>query len=91
MNKTELVSKVAEKLGVTKKDTGAAIDAAVDAIIEAVASGDEVSISGFGKFSITERSERQGRNPQTGEAITIAATKSPRFKAAKTFKDAVNA
>lgn len=91
MNKTELISKVADKLGVTKKDTGAAIDAVVEVIIETVASGEEVSIAGFGKFTVSERAQREGRNPKTGETVVIAASKSPKFKAASAFKTTVNA
>ncbi len=90
MNKTELISKVAEKLGVTKKDTTAVVDAVVETIVETVVVGEEVSIAGFGKFSVSERAERAGRNPQTGETITIAASKSPKFKASSAFKNAVN-
>lgn len=90
MNKKMLIDVVSEKLGTTKKDAGAALDAIVEAIIEAVADGQEVSISGFGKFGVSERAEREGRNPATGETITIAASKSPKFKAATAFKTAVN-
>lgn len=85
-----LIDVVSEKLGVTKKDTGACLDAIVDAIIEAVASGEEVNIAGFGKFTVAERAERNGRNPLTGEALVIAASKSPKFKASTAFKTAVN-
>lgn len=90
MNKKMLIDVVSEKLGITKKDAGAALDAIVEAIIEAVAEGQEVSISGFGKFGVSERAEREGRNPATGESIVIAASKSPKFKAATAFKTAVN-
>lgn len=91
MNKKMLIDVVSEKLGATKKDTGAALDAIVEAIIEAVASGEEVSITGFGKFSVSERAAREGRNPATSEKIIIPASKSPKFKAATAFKTAVNA
>ena len=90
MNKKMLIDVVSEKLGTTKKDAGAALDAIVEAIIEAVAEGQEVSISGFGKFGVSERAEREGRNPATGESIVIPASKSPKFKAATAFKTAVN-
>lgn len=90
MNKKMLIDVVSEKLGTTKKDAGAVLDAIVEAIIEAVAEGQEVSISGFGKFGVSERAEREGRNPATGESIVIAASKSPKFKAATAFKTAVN-
>lgn len=91
MNKNELIAKMAEKSGFTKKDTGASLDAFVATVIETVTSGEEVSLAGFGKFTVTERAEREGRNPATGEAITIAASKNPKFKAATAFKTAVNA
>jgi DNA-binding protein HU-beta len=91
MNKAELITAVSEKMGSTKKDAGIALEAVVAAITDAVAEGNEVNITGFGKFSVAERPEREGRNPATGETIKIAASKSPKFKASKTLKDAVNA
>lgn len=91
MNKNELISRMAEVEGTTKKAAGEQVDAIVAVITEALAAGEEVAISGFGKFSVAERAERTGRNPQTGESITIAASKSPKFKAAKALKDMVNA
>ena len=91
MNKNDMIAKVAGDLGYTKKDVTAVVDKVCEVIANAVASGDTVKIAGFGTFSVSERSERQGRNPQTGETITIAASKSPKFKAAKAFKDVVNA
>lgn len=91
MNKTELITVVSEKMGSTKKAAGEALDAVVAAITESVVAGEEVNITGFGKFSVTERAQREGRNPATGESITIEASKSPKFKASKTFKDAVKA
>ena len=90
MNKTELINVMSEKMGTTKKAAGEAIDAFVGTIIETVTAGEEVSISGFGKFIVAERAEREGRNPSTGETITIAAFRAPKFKAAKAFKDTVN-
>lgn len=90
MNKAELISKVAEKLGYTKKDTSAVVDVVFDVIKEGVVLGEEVSISGFGKFGVTERAAREGRNPQTSEKISIPASKAPKFKASKVFKEAVN-
>lgn len=89
MNKATLIDAMSKKTGFTKKDTGAVLDAFVEAVIETVTSGEEVSLAGFGKFTVTERAEREGRNPATGEAITIAASKSPKFKAASAFKTAV--
>lgn len=91
MNKSDLISNVATKCGYTKKDTGAVVDTFVQTVIEAVANGDEVAIAGFGKFGVTERAARSGRNPLTGETIQIEASKSPKFKAASAFKNAVNA
>lgn len=96
MNKKELVLKVSERMSteekkVTQKAAGEYVDAIVSVITEALKAGDEVSISGFGKFSVTERAAREGRNPATGQAIHIESSKSPKFKAAKALKDAVNA
>ena len=90
MNKTELIAKVAEKCDFTKKDTAIVVDTLCDVIKETVVLGEEVSISGFGKFCITERAAREGRNPQTSEKITIPASKAPKFKASKVFKEMVN-
>lgn len=91
MNKVGLIDVVSKKTGFTKKDTGAVVDALVEAVIEASVAGEEVSIAGFGKFSVTERAAREGRNPATGETIQIEASKSPKFKAATAYKTAVNA
>lgn len=90
MNKTEMISKIAEKTGYTKKDTTIVVDTLCEVIRDAVVVGDKVAIAGFGTFDVSERKEREGRNPQTGASITIPASKSPKFKAAKAFKDAVN-
>lgn len=94
MNKTDVVSKVVEVLAndgvkVTKKDMGVYVDTIFNVIADSVAAGDTVSVSGFGKFEVTERSAREGRNPATGEAIHIEASKSPKFKASSTFKNLV--
>lgn len=91
MNKKELVKAISEKLGTTQKAATEYLDGIVEVIMEALAEGTEVKISGFGTFSVTERAAREGRNPMTGETIQIAASKSPKFKAAKGLKDAVNA
>ena len=91
MNKTELVKKVATAGGYTQKDVSAVLDIFATTVMETVASGEEVNIAGFGKFTVSERAAREGRNPATGESITIAASKSPKFKAATAFKTAVNA
>ena len=90
MNKSELISAVAEKAEVSKKDTEAVINALTSTIVETVAKDEDVQIIGFGTFTVAERAEREGRNPATGEVMKIAASKSPKFKAGKAFKDAVN-
>ena len=90
MNKAELVIAIAEKTQMTKKDSEAALVAALDAITAALAEGERVQLVGFGSFEVKARAERLGRNPQTGEAVAIPPTKSPVFKAAKSLKDAVN-
>lgn len=90
MNKADLVAKVAEKAGLTKKDAEKAINAMVASVQEALAKKDKVQLIGFGTFEVKERAARTGRNPQTGEAIKIAASKAPVFKVGKALKDAVN-
>lgn len=90
MNKTELVASVAEKAGITKKDAEKVINAVFSSIEEALANEDKVQIIGFGTFEVKTREERKGRNPQTGDEITIPASKSPVFKAGKGLKDVVN-
>ena len=89
MTKTDLVSAVAEKARVTKKDAGAVLDALIEEIIGAVKKGDRVQLVGFGTFELRERAARTGLNPQTKEQIEIPASKAPAFKAGKAFKDAV--
>lgn len=91
MNKKELIAKLAEVMGTTKKDAEAALDAVTTVITDALVEGNDVKITGFGNFTVTERAAREGRNPMTGETVQIAASKSPKFKAAKALKDAVNA
>lgn len=91
MTKTELIAQVANELQVTKKNTAAAVDKVLEVIMNTVASGEKVALVGFGTFEAVERAEREGVNPQTKEKITIAASKAPKFKASKTFKEAVNA
>lgn len=83
MNKTELVNAIAEKSGLSKSDSKKALDAAVEAIAEALKKNDKVALVGFGTFSVSERPERQGINPSTKETITIAAKKVAKFKASK--------
>jgi len=89
MNKGELVDKVSESASVTKKFANATLDAVLDAIQDAVANGDKVTLVGFGTFEPRNRKEREGRNPSTGETITIAATKTVGFSAGKVFKGRV--
>lgn len=91
MNKKELIAKLAEVMGSTKKDAEVALDAVTTVITDALVEGNDVKITGFGNFTVTERAAREGRNPMTGETVQIAASKSPKFKAAKALKDAVNA
>lgn len=90
MTKTELISMVAEKTGVSKKAAGESVDAVIASITEALIDGDKVQLVGFGTFEVRSRPERQGRNPRTKEAITIAASKLPAFKAGKALKEAVS-
>lgn len=90
MNKVELCAKVAEKTEITKKDATLVVDTVIDTIKETIASGEKISLVGFGTFDITERAAREGRNPLTGESIKIKASKSPKFKASKAFKELVN-
>jgi DNA-binding protein HU-beta len=90
MNKYGLISNVAEKVGISKKDTTMVVDAVIDAITEALKSGDKVQLVGFGSFDVRERAEREGRNPQKpGEKIKIPASKVPVFKAGKALKDSI--
>jgi DNA-binding protein HU-beta len=89
MNKAELIDLVAEKATVSKKDADAIVSATVQAIMEAVAGGDKVSLVGFGSFEPRERKAREGRNPQTGQTLKIPATTVPAFSAGKGFKQLV--
>ena len=90
MNKTQLVNAVAEKSGLNKKEAEAAVNAMTAAITDALKAGDKVQLVGFGTFEVKERAARNGRNPKTGETITIAASKAPAFAAGKALKDAIN-
>lgn len=90
MNKSELITAIAEHANLTKADAGRALDGLIKTIETTLKAGDSVALVGFGTFEVKERAERQGRNPQSGDAITIAAAKIPGFKAGKTLKDAVN-
>ena len=89
MNKTELISAVAEKSGVSKKDAEKVVNATFDVITVALTKGDKVALVGFGNFEVRERAAREGKNPRTGEKVQIAACKVPGFKAGKALKDAV--
>ena len=90
MNKTELIAAVAEKAEISKKDSEKALKACVDVVTEQLKAGDKVQVVGFGTFEVSERAAREGRNPQTGETMKIAACKAPKFKAGKALKDAIN-
>lgn len=90
MNKNDLISAVAEFSGLTRNDAVKAVEGVFDAITKALANGDEVRLIGFGTFSVTKRKASTGRNPRTGEPMTIKASTQPKFKAGKGLKDAVN-
>ena len=90
MNKTELVAAVAEQAEISKKDAEKALKAFVDVITEQLKAGEKVQLVGFGTFEVSERAAREGRNPQTGKTMKIAACKAPKFKAGKSLKDAIN-
>ena len=90
MNKAELVSAVAEKTGMSKKDSEKAVNAAFDTITEALAAGDKVQLVGFGAFEVKERGARIGRNPKTKEEIEIPASRVASFKVGKALKEAVD-
>ena len=89
MNKQELISKIAEKASISKKDAAAALTALTATITEELKPGEKVAIPSLGTFEVRERAARTGKNPRTGEAVEIAAKKLPAFKAAKALKDAV--
>ncbi len=89
MNKTELVAAIAEKTGLSKKDTEATVNAFVATVTEALAQDEKVQLVGFGSFETKKRAERMGMNPRTKETVKIAASKAPAFKAGKALKDAI--
>lgn len=91
MTKTELIAAMAESAELTKKDSDKALSAFISIVTKELKDGNKVALPGFGTFETSERAEREGRNPQTGETMKIAACKSPKFKAGKTLKDAINA
>lgn len=90
MNKTELVAAMAEKTELSKKDAEKALKAFTDVVAEELKKGEKVQLVGFGTFEVAEREAREGRNPRTGETMTIAASKSQKFKAGKALKDSLN-
>ncbi|MDF1822802.1 MAG: HU family DNA-binding protein [Alcanivoracaceae bacterium] len=90
MNKSELIDAIAAAADLSKADAGRALDATIDSITGALKKGDSVSLVGFGTFQVKQRAAREGRNPQTGKTIQIAAATVPSFKAGKALKDAVN-
>lgn len=90
MTKTEFIDEVAERAGLSKKDAGAAVDAFLTTIQDALKRGSDVNFAGFGKFSVSDRAAREGRNPATGDKIQIAASRVPKFSAGAGLKKAVN-
>ena len=90
MNKTELVAAIAEKAELSKKDAEKALTAFTEVVAKELKNGGKVQLVGFGTFEVSERSAREGRNPQTGEPMKIDASKAPKFKAGKALKDEVN-
>ena len=89
MNKTELIATAAERAGIAKKDAERLINAAIDAVTEALMAGEKVQLTGFGSFEVKDREARVGRNPKTREAVEIPATRVPQFKPSKALKDNV--
>lgn len=91
MNKTELVAAMADQAGLSKKDAEKALKAFTDVVAEELKKGEKIQLVGFGTFEVSQRAAREGRNPQTGKTMKIAACKAPKFKAGKALKDMVNA
>ena len=90
MNKTELVTAIAEQAELSKKDSEKALKAFIDVVTDELKKGEKIQLVGFGPFEVIERAAREGRNPLTGEKMSIKASKAPKFKAGKALKDAVN-
>jgi DNA-binding protein HU-beta len=90
MNKSQLIDAVADDSGLSKADAGRAVDSVLATVSKSLKKGDEVSITGFGKFSVVKRAARQGVNPRTGERVKIKASKAPKFTAGATLKQAVS-
>ena len=90
MNKTELVAAIADKTQLTKKDSEMALKAFIDVVSDELKKGEKIQLVGFGTFEVSDRAARTGKNPQTGNAIDIPASKAPKFKAGKALKETVN-
>lgn len=90
MNKTELIAAIADKTELSKKDSEKALKAFIEVVSEELKKGEKIQLVGFGTFEVTDRAARTGKNPQTGKAIKIPASKAPKFKAGKALKDTVN-
>ena len=90
MNKTELIAAIAEKAEISKKDSEKALKAFIDVVTAELKKDEKVQLVGFGTFEVSKRAAREGRNPQTGKTMKIAACKAPKFKAGKALKDAIN-
>ena len=90
MNKTEFIAAIADKAELSKKDAEKALKAFTEVVAEELKKGEKVQLVGFGTFEVSERAAREGRNPQTGESMTIAASKNAKFKAGKALKDSLN-
>ena len=91
MNKTELIAAMADQAGISKKDAEKALNAFTDVVADEFKKGEKVQLVGFGTFEVSERAAREGKNPQSGEPMKIAASKAPKFKAGKALKDMINA
>ena len=91
MNRVELIAAMADRAELSKKDAEKALKAFTEVVAEELQKGEKVQLVGFGTFEVSERAEREGRNPRSGETMTIAASKAPKFKAGKALKDAINA
>ena len=91
MNKTELVAAIVEKTELSKKEAEKAVKAFTEVVADELKKGEKIQLVGFGTFEVADRPAREGRNPKTGETMTIAASKTPKFKAGKALKDMVNA
>ena len=91
MNRVELIAAMAERAELSKKDAEKALKAFTEVVAEELAKGEKIQLVGFGTFEVSERAAREGRNPRSGETMTIAASKAPKFKAGKALKDAINA